>query len=96
MLTTKFNGTQAITVINFSLRRTAETLANLPHPIDTIARHLHHRAPCWCWEVQSVQEVGGAVIAYGPSDHPERGWRPPPLIGGRIRTAGVDIQGTCC
>ena len=65
MLTTKFNGTQAITVINFSLRRTAETLANLPHPIDTIARHLHHRAPCWCWEVQSVQEVGGAVVVTG-------------------------------
>ena len=27
-------------------------------PWNTIARHLHHRAPGWCWEVQSVQEVG--------------------------------------
>ena len=26
-------------------------------PWNTIARHLHHRAPGWCWEVQSVQEV---------------------------------------
>jgi len=29
------------------------------------ARHLHHRAPGWCWEVQSVQEVGGAVVVTG-------------------------------
>jgi hypothetical protein len=27
-------------------------------PWSTIARHLHHRAPDWCWEVQSVQEFG--------------------------------------
>ena len=26
---------------------------------------LHHRAPGWCWEVQSVQEVGGAVMVTG-------------------------------
>jgi len=24
-----------------------------------------HRAPCWCWEVQIVQEVGGAVVVTG-------------------------------
>lgn len=34
-------------------------------PWNTIARHLHHRAPGWCWEVQSVQEVGGAVVVTG-------------------------------
>jgi hypothetical protein len=34
-------------------------------PWNTIAKHLHHRAPGWCWEVQSVQEVGGAVVVTG-------------------------------
>jgi hypothetical protein len=34
-------------------------------PWHIIARHLHHRAPGWCWEVQSVQEVGGAVVVTG-------------------------------
>jgi hypothetical protein len=34
-------------------------------PWNTIARHLHHRAPGWCWEVQSVQEVGGGVVVTG-------------------------------
>jgi hypothetical protein len=34
-------------------------------PWNTIARHLHHRAPGWCWEVQSVQEVGAAVVVTG-------------------------------
>jgi hypothetical protein len=34
-------------------------------PWNTIARHLHHRAPGWCWEVQSVQEVGGSVVVTG-------------------------------
>jgi len=34
-------------------------------PWHTIARHLHHRAPGWCWEVQSVQEVGGSVVVTG-------------------------------
>ena len=28
-------------------------------------RHLHHRAPGWCWEVQSVQEVGETVVVTG-------------------------------
>jgi hypothetical protein len=87
MLKTSSNGTQAPTssAIKFSLRPTAETLADLSRPIDprhfktrkqgsttltycpsnTIARHLHHRAPGWCWEVQSVQEVGGAVVVTG-------------------------------
>ena len=65
MLKTTSNGTQATTAIKFSLRPTAETLADLSRPIDprhlktrkqgnttltycpwnTIARHLHHRAP---------------------------------------------------
>ena len=85
MLKTTSNGTQATTAIKFSLRPTAETLADLSRPIDprhlktrkqgtatltycpwnTNARHLHHRAPGWCWEVQSVQEVGGAVVVTG-------------------------------
>ena len=34
-------------------------------PWHIIARHLHHRAPGWCWEVQSVQEVGGSVVVTG-------------------------------
>jgi hypothetical protein len=34
-------------------------------PWNTIARHLHQRAPGWCWEVQSVQEIGGAVVVTG-------------------------------
>ena len=34
-------------------------------PWNTIARHLHHRAPGWCWEVQSVQAVGNAVVVTG-------------------------------
>jgi len=34
-------------------------------PWHIIARHLHHRAPEWCWEVQSVQEVEGAVVVTG-------------------------------
>jgi hypothetical protein len=87
MLKTSTNGTQATApvAIKFSLRPTAETLADLSRPIDprhlksrkqgnttltycpwnTIARHLHHRAPGWCWEVQSVQEVGGSVVVTG-------------------------------
>ena len=85
MLKTSSNCTQATTAIKFSLRPTAETLADLSRPIDprhlktrkqgsatltycpwnTIARHLHHRAPGWCWEVQSVQAVGSAVVVTG-------------------------------
>jgi len=34
-------------------------------PWNTIAKHLHHLAPGWCWEVQSVQEVGGALVVTG-------------------------------
>ena len=85
MLKTTSNGTQATTAIKFSLRPTAETLADLSRPVDprhlktrkqgtatlthcpwnTIARHLHHRAPGWSWEVQSVQAVGSAVVVTG-------------------------------
>ena len=31
----------------------------------TELRRLHHRAPGWCWEVQSVQEVGGSIVVTG-------------------------------
>ena len=48
--------------VELALLPIAETLADLSQPI---ARHLHHRAPGWCWEVQSVQEVGGAVVVAG-------------------------------
>jgi len=85
MLKSSSNGTQASSGIKFSLRPTAETLADLSRPIDprhlktrkqgtttltycpwnTIARHLHHRAPGWCWEVQEVQEIAGAVVVTG-------------------------------
>ena len=34
-------------------------------PWHILARHLHHRSPGWCWEVQSVQEVGGSVVVTG-------------------------------
>jgi hypothetical protein len=34
-------------------------------PWATLAKHLHHRAPGWCFEIQSVQEVGGSVIVTG-------------------------------
>ena len=39
------------------------TLTYVPWSI--LAKHLHHRSPGWCWEVQSVQEVGGAVVVTG-------------------------------
>ena len=41
MLKTSSNGTQATTAIKFSLRPTAETLADLSRPIDP--RHLKTR-----------------------------------------------------
>jgi hypothetical protein len=31
----------------------------------TIARHLHHRCPGWCWAVESVQVIGGSVVVTG-------------------------------
>ena len=34
-------------------------------PWATLAKHLHHRAPGWNWEIQSVQEVGGSVVVTG-------------------------------
>ena len=34
-------------------------------PWATLARHLHHRAPGWCFEIQSVREVGGSVVVTG-------------------------------
>ncbi|QPN64485.1 hypothetical protein [Synechococcus sp. CBW1004] len=34
-------------------------------PWATLARHLHHRAPGWCFEIQSVQEVGRSVVVTG-------------------------------
>ena len=34
-------------------------------PWATLAKHLHHRAPGWNWEIQSVQEVGVSVVVTG-------------------------------
>jgi len=34
-------------------------------PWATLAKHLHHRAPGWCYEIQTVQEVGGSVVVTG-------------------------------
>jgi hypothetical protein len=34
-------------------------------PWATLAKHLHHRAAGWCFEIQSVQEVGGSVVVTG-------------------------------
>ena len=34
-------------------------------PWATLAKHLHRRAPGWCFEIQSVQEVGGSVVVTG-------------------------------
>lgn len=34
-------------------------------PWHLIARHLHHRAPGWCFEVLTVQEVAGSVVVTG-------------------------------
>jgi len=39
------------------------TLTYVPWAI--LAKHLHHRAPGWNWEIQSVQEVGGCVVVTG-------------------------------
>ena len=39
------------------------TLRFVPWAI--IAKHLTHRAPGWCWEVQDVKEVGGSVVVTG-------------------------------
>jgi hypothetical protein len=34
-------------------------------PWATLCRHLHYRAPGWCFEIQSVQEIGGSVVVTG-------------------------------
>ena len=34
-------------------------------PWATLCKHLHHRAPGFCFEIQSVQEVGGSVVVTG-------------------------------
>ncbi len=34
-------------------------------PWHIICRHLHHRSPGWCFEIISVQEVGGSVVVTG-------------------------------
>jgi len=34
-------------------------------PWATLAKHLHHRCPGWCFEIQSVSEVGGSVVVTG-------------------------------
>ena len=39
------------------------TLTYVPWAI--LAKHLHHRAPGWNWEIQRVSEVGGSVVVTG-------------------------------
>jgi len=34
-------------------------------PWATLARHLHFRAPGWCFEIQNVSEIGGSVVVTG-------------------------------
>ena len=34
-------------------------------PWATLAKHLHHRCPGFCFEIQSVQEIGGSVVVTG-------------------------------
>ena len=34
-------------------------------PWATLCKHLHHRCPGFCFEIQSVQEVGGSVVVTG-------------------------------
>ena len=34
-------------------------------PWNTIEGHLHHRAPGWCWEFQSGQQVGKTLVVTG-------------------------------
>ena len=34
-------------------------------PWATLCRHLHHRAPGWCFEIQNVSEIGGSVVVTG-------------------------------
>lgn len=64
MLKALSSGTRASRsgAVELALLPIAETLVDLSR---SIARYLHHRAPGWCWEVQSVQEVGGAVVVTG-------------------------------
>ena len=39
------------------------TLTYVPWAV--ICKHLHHRAPGWCWEVQEVQMIGDCVVVTG-------------------------------
>lgn len=39
------------------------TLTYVPWAI--LAKHLHHRAPGWCWEVQEVKQIGDSVAVTG-------------------------------
>ena len=34
-------------------------------PWATLCRHLNHRAPGWCFEIQNVSEIGGSVVVTG-------------------------------
>ena len=34
-------------------------------PWATLCKHLHHRCPGFCFEIQSVQEIGGSVVVTG-------------------------------
>ncbi|MEX0649854.1 MAG: hypothetical protein WD200_02550 [Candidatus Andersenbacteria bacterium] len=39
------------------------TLTYLPRAV--LAKHLHHRCPGWCFEIQNVSEIGGSVAVTG-------------------------------
>jgi hypothetical protein len=34
-------------------------------PWATLAKHLHHRCPGWCFEIQNVSEIGSSVVVTG-------------------------------
>lgn len=39
------------------------TLTYVPWAI--LAKHLHHRSPGWCLEIQAVQQIGDSVVVTG-------------------------------
>jgi hypothetical protein len=39
------------------------TVSYVPWPI--LAKHLHHRAPGWNWEIQNIQQIGDSVCVIG-------------------------------
>jgi hypothetical protein len=49
---------------HFKTRKQGNTILTYV-PWATLARHLHHRAPGWNWEIQNVSEIGGSVVVTG-------------------------------